>query len=193
MYKPKNTHMRKYESHHKVTFKFSIIVIAIVSLLMTVDKCQAQCKLSIDKTDDFTNERIKQTKLKMLAMPGMGLSKNVQVCARKVNEHALLGLVFNLPSVTTLREGEGVIFKLSNNEVVTIANNQTVITDYTGVDTGPKWRAEQMLHLNEEQFELLKQFPIIKLRVQTSDGDIDFEVKEGYSRVIMDALVCIQQ
>jgi hypothetical protein len=144
-------------------------------------------KLKENKVDEFTGRVIKRTSLEYIVneQPIFGNPFILGVQVERIDDLVVLKVELQLSSVFSIRKDQNLMLKLEEDKMVTLKNNEYVISDRYG--------DRQIAHINyvigyinedSETLNLIKNYKAAKLRIYTSDGYIDKEIKEKNQDII---------
>jgi hypothetical protein len=153
-------------------------LIALFILILTIGKSFGQ-KLQENTTDDFTKKSIKRTSWESLtAYDGPNAHFRISV----VGDDEIFDFKLMMDKVFAIDEGQTIILKLDNGELVTIKNSAYVITcngcGAVGFKGSEAEGIETSYPLIKEQIEKLKAHKVVKARISTNDGYFDIDVKD---------------
>jgi hypothetical protein len=144
-------------------------------------------KLKENKVDEFTGRIIKSTSLEYIVneQPMFGNPFIFGIQIERIDSLIVLKAELQLRGVFSIRKDQDLMFKLEEGKMVTLKNNEYVISERYG--------DRQIAHINyvigyinegSETLELMKNYKVAKLRIYTSDGYIDKEIKEKNQDII---------
>jgi len=169
--------------------------IILLTLILTTNFILGQnCKYKINETDEFTKNKILETKAELFTISGMGLGFSCGYSLKKINENKYLKLSISSPSIFTLRQGSEIMFKTDKEETINLKFPETVIADgqYNSTLKSTHWGAYILIPIPNDINERLLNEKISKLRVYTGDGYIDDDIKEKRAVKFVEYLKCIQ-
>ena len=155
------------------------------------------CKYKINETDEFTKNKILETKYELLTISGLGFGFSSGYSLKKVNNNRYLKLGISSPSIFTLREGRDIMFKTSAEDVISLKFPETIIADYIsgtriGSSTTPsRWSGTILIPISDETYQRLLVEKILKVRIYTGDGYVDDDIKEKKAIKFQELLKCI--
>lgn len=160
---------------HGIIFWCLIIFMTVVANL-----AQAQ-KIVKNEKDEFTGDLIKETSWEVFQMA----SKNYSyVRVRKINSDVFLNFKAITHKIVSIGEGEPLMFKFIDDEVVELENLDFTIASRGSGSTGLSWRnvpgVSLNFHLNDDAINKIAETPIVKTRLYTSQGYIEGNVKEKF-------------
>jgi hypothetical protein len=117
------------------------------------------------KTDEFTGESVSETSMVILQRT---MNTVIAVTGFKKNEEksVRLSVTYPMSSPVVIGEGEEVLFKLSNGEVIKLLNSKMEVLSST---------VRLFLPFSDSQLDEFSKYSIQMVRVKTSDGYIDFK------------------
>lgn len=146
-------------------------------------------KLEENKVDDFTKITIKRTSWEKLT------KYYAHFRISKISDVEYFDLKLLLGKEFSIMEGQDIMFKFDNDEILTLKNSKTTITCTGcgavgfGGSEGPGISVSYQM--NKEQKTLLDTKKIIKVRIYTSDGYTENDVSEKFDNYIKKALTLI--
>lgn len=165
-------------------------------LLFVCSNAFAQ-KLITDKTDEFTGKKVKETSIENLAQPFKMSGFAYKFTFRKVNDNLYFNLrIMSLSnSVFAIKDGEVLLLKTADT-VIKLTNTEYAISKKGGSSGGGLSSAGSegvslYFLLNNESVEVLKNKPIVKVRLYTTDGYTEQDVKATADKRVKDALALI--
>lgn len=168
----------------------------LLPLLLFYSTAFAQ-KLVTDKTDEFTGKRVKETSIENLAQPFKMSGFAYKFTFRKVNNNLYFNLrIMSLSnSVFAVKDGEVLMLKTADT-VIKLTNNEYTISKKGGSAGGGLSSAGSegvslYFPLNNESIELIKNKPIVKVRLYTTDGYTEQEIKSAADKRVKEALSLI--
>lgn len=154
-------------------------------------------KLVTDKTDEFTGAKVKETSVENLAKPFKMSGFAYTFTFRKVDENAFMNLrlMSMSNSVFSIKDGDVLSLKLNNDSIIVLSNAEYTISKRGGAGGGLSSGNSQgvSLHfpLSNNTIDLLKTHSIVKVRIYTTDGYSEQEIKSAASKRVIDALALI--
>ena len=145
-----------------------------------------KCKYQKNETDKFTKSEIKITKEKILWKNPMG-GNTLSFYVSSVDKEKFITIRYSQGSVFTVKSGESLTLLLENDESVSLITDNSVVSDYSG----SSWFAYTTYSIPKNSISLLSQYNVTDIRIQTSDGYIDKEVKGKKQSRINEHLKCI--
>lgn len=161
-------------------------------LLLLCSNVFAQ-KLITDKTDEFTGNKVKETSVENLAQPLSGIAYRFSF--RKINDKLYFNLrVISHGSVFAIKDGEVLMLKTADS-VIKLSNTEYAISKKGGAGGGLSSSYSEgvslYFKLDNESIELIKSKPIIKVRLYTTDGYAEQDVKASADKRVKDALALV--
>lgn len=154
--------------------------------------CLSQ-ELIINKTDEFTKAKIVRTSWEPLTRKQ---SFYCFVQAGKLNNDHVLAFKINLRRVFSIHEGDAIFLKLANDTIVTLRSTKSKIScrgcAEVGLTTAYMDGIELSIPIAPDIYELLTQSPLVKIRINTTGGYIEEEIKEKAGQVIINELKLVQ-
>lgn len=169
---------------------------SILSLLLFLCSNVFAQKLVTNKTDEFTGKKVKETSIENLAQPFKMSGFAYKFSFKMVND----ALYFNLRimslsnSVFAIKDGEVLMLKMADT-VVTLSNTEYAISKKGGagggLSSGYSEGVSLYFQLNKESVAIIKNKAILKVRLYTTDGYSEQEVKEAADKRVKDALALV--
>ena len=148
-------------------------------------------KLVENKVDEFTGNQIKRTSW---VTTSIGYSRT-NFGISKINNNFYLNLKMLKGGVFSIAKGANIMFKLTNEEIITLSNNNYEITCTGCGAIGFVGSAAQGINtsydITTEQLTKLKNIGIKKIRIYTSDGYLEDDLKSKHDRKIKKAISLI--
>lgn len=166
--------------------------------LVSAAMMSQNCKYKTNEVDEFTKNTILETKGGILTMSGMGFGFSAGYSMKKINNTKFLNFFVNNSSVFTLREDDEIMFKTDSDNVISFKYPKTTIPNYVpgtriGTTTTPSmYSANILIEISDDNYRKLLAEKILKLRVYTSDGYIDNDIKSKRANSFQEALKCIE-
>jgi hypothetical protein len=154
-------------------------------------------KLVTDKTDEFTGARVKETSIENLAKPFKMSGFAYTFAFRKIDDKIYfnLRLMSMSNSVFSIKDGEILSLKLDNDSIINLSNGEYAISKRGGAGSGLSSGSSQgvslLFPLSINSIDLLKTRPIVKVRIYTTDGYSEQEIKSSASKRVIDALTLL--
>src|SRR5690606_14926144 len=125
---------------------FAIIVIILMPSTAVIAQ---KCKYIVDKVDDFTGAKIKETTQKMFVKKGIGLSTYSSISTKRSNDTKILVYRFTHHNIYTLNESDGVSFKFDDEEIIKLPFTKTEIANPNNISGKTYWQTMQYLLLSD--------------------------------------------
>lgn len=164
----------------------------LLPLLLLSSTAFAQ-KLITDKTDEFTGKKIKETSVENLAQPLSGISYRFSF--KKINDNVYFNLrVISHGSVFAIKDGEVLMLKTADS-VIKLSNTEYSISKKGGAGGGLSSSYSEGVSLyfllSNESIEMIKNKTIQKIRLYTTNGYSEQEIKSAADKRVKDALALI--
>jgi len=153
-------------------------------------------KLITDKTDEFTGKKVKETSVENLAQPFKMNGFAYKFSFKKVNDDLYFNLrIMSLSnSVFAIKDGEVLMLKTADT-VIKLSNIEYVISKKGGAGGGLSSSYSEGVSiyfpLSKESAELIKQKEIIKIRLYTTDGYSEQDVKVVADKRVKESLALV--
>lgn len=162
-------------------------------LLMTAFAISYGQKLEENKVDDFTKSTIKRTSWETLNST-MKFTAFFRVS--KINDAEYFDLkLMMLNKIFSITEGQEIMFKFDDDEILTLKNSKTAVTctgcGARGFSGSAAPGISVSYQMNKEQKALLATKKITKIRIYTSDGYIENDLKEKFDESIKKSVVLV--
>lgn len=169
------------------------ITLVLFAIILSVSSYSQNCKYKTNEVDDFTKNKILETKEELLTISGMGFGFSTSYNLKKVNENRYLKLNVSSPNIFTIKAGDEIMFKSNNDKPISLKFSETVILEpqYNSSSRSTIWYGFILIPISDENYIRLLQEPISKLRFYTSDGFIDDEIKDKRGKKFKELLKCI--
>jgi hypothetical protein len=167
-------------------------------LLITSTIIGQNCKYKINEIDEFTKNKVLETKGGLLTMSGLGFGFSCSYSFKKINDIKFLNLSITSPSIFTLRQGRDIMFKTDKEETVILNFAETIVAEFVsgsriGTMTSPSfWTGSILIPISNENFERLVNEKVLKLRVYTGDGYVDDDISVSSAKKFKEQLKCIE-
>lgn len=153
--------------------------------------------LITNSTDEFTGKKIKETSIENLAQPFKMSGFTYKFSFKKVNDNLYLNLrIMSLSnSVFAIKDGEVLMLKISDT-VLKLSNSDYVISKKggsgaPGLSSSTCEGVSLYFPLTSESVDLLKSKPIVKIRLYTTDGFTEQEIKDVADKKVKNALALV--
>lgn len=169
----------------------------IVTLLCTYTITSSAQKIVKNTIDEFTKSKIVNTDYEALKQ---SFKASWQYRFRLVDNTLILDLVVVLGggTVFSVKEGQKFMLKMKDEQIITLENHEYTITSRSGAYAGSFGGSNAMgltLHfiVNKEQQEILNTGELSKIRLYTSDGYIEDEIKSNKAETFRQCLNLIAE
>lgn len=164
----------------------------LLPLLLLCSTTFAQ-KLITNKTDEFTGKKIKETSVENLAQPLSGFSYRFSF--KKINDNVYFNLrIMSHGSVFAIKDGEVLLLKTADS-VIKLSNTEYSISKKGGagggLSSGYSEGVSLYFPLNNEAIETIKSKPIVKMRLYTTDGYSEQDVKAAADKRVKQAIALV--
>jgi hypothetical protein len=170
------------------------IALLLFTTFLSISSFGQNCKYKTNEVDEFTKNKILETKEELLTVSGMGFGFSTSYNLKKVNENRYLKLNISSPKILTIKAGDEIMFKTNNDNPISLKFSETVILQpqYNSSSRSTIWYEFILIPISDENYTRLLQEPISKLRLYTSDGFIDDEIKDKRDKKLKELLKCIE-
>lgn len=150
-------------------------------------------KIVTDKKDEFTGNSVKETSVENLAQPLKMSGYSYKFSFKKINENIYLGLrIMSLSnSVFAIKDGEVLMLK-TEDTVITLSNTKYEISSRggagSGLSSGSSHGVTLYFPLDNEAIQTIKSKMIIKLRLYTTDGYSEQDIKAAADKKVKTAI-----
>lgn len=150
-------------------------------------------KLITNKTDEFTGNKVKETSVENLAQPLSGFSYRFSF--KKINDNLYFNLrVISHGSVFAIKDGEVLMLKTADS-IIKLSNTEYAISKKGGAGGGLSSSYSEGVSLNfrldNEAIEMIKNKIIQKIRLYTTDGYTEQDIKASADKRVKEALALI--
>jgi hypothetical protein len=160
----------------------------IFLLLIVANFSFAQnCKFKVDKIDDFTKERIIETKRN-------DISRGCEIWFESKAKEEFIGFYYQLFPFFSVDDTSKIIL-LDNNGV----SNEIKITKYMVCSSFYNSSLKTNIHflafsikLDNSIKDFFKNNSILKMRLTTKQGDFDFDIKDKNFKKVRESLICME-
>lgn len=168
--------------------------ILLLLLIFTTSIFAQKCKFKINEVDEFTKNKILETRPAIFTSSGVGLGFSSSYSLKKINDEKYLKFKITSSSIFTLREGNKVMFKTNKEETINLKFPETIIANgsYNTSFRTTFWTGEILIPISDEINKRFQNEKIIKLRVYTGDGYVDGEINSKRATKFVEHLKCIQ-
>lgn len=157
----------------------------ILSLLVLITTFSNAQMIEESQIDEFTGAMVLKTSTETVVA---NMKKTVFFTCRKVDSTVMLQVKMMMNQIFSVKEGGMFMLKLVNGEVVTLYNPEFTITcrgcGARGFSGSGAEGISLTFYLNNEQVDKLKKNQVSKIRLYTSEGYIEDEIKEKYAPVL---------
>lgn len=155
--------------------------------------CNAQ-KISEDHIDEFTKNHVKRTDWEGLTFEMKAVTS---YRFSKIDNQYFIQLKIMLGDVYfSINENDELMLKLINEEIVTLKNIKYTTTcvgcGSTGFNGSQSQGINVSYNISNEQYQLLTQNTISKIRIYTSKNYIDLEIKKKKADILQKALKLLE-
>jgi len=155
--------------------------------------CNAQ-KISEDYIDEFTKNHVKRTDWEALTFE---IKAVTSYRFSKIDNQYFLQLKIMLGDVYfSINENDELMLKFTNEEIVTLKNIKSTTTcvgcGATGFNGSQSQGINVSYNISNEQYQLLTQNSISKIRIYTNKSYIDLEIKKKKADILQNALKLIK-
>lgn len=169
---------------------FSLIIIFISTFTYS-----QKCKYERNEVDEFTKNNILETKSQTFTVSGvMGLGFSSAFSLVKVNDQRYIKLHFSSPAIFSTSEGNELMLKLENDEVIKLyfLKSEVANPTYQEMLKSSVWSLKSSVHIPDDVYETLMKTKINKVRFYLSDGYHDDDVSAKRANKFIEALKCIE-
>jgi predicted nucleotidyltransferase len=164
----------------------------LLALTFIFTSMYAGAQLAENKVDEFTKKSVKRTTWEkfIYSMKGTAFTR-----VSRIDSTILLNFKFSNTDVISIREGAKFMLKTSTDSIVTLnALDYTISCKGCGAINYVGSAAEGVevtYPISIEQVNYLASNPVTKLRFYTTDGYLEFEIKEKFAKSLQDQLKLI--
>lgn len=163
----------------------------LMLLLIPLVSFGQDCKYEVNRIDDFTNVRVVQTYSAALVSvkEARKTQSSVIFCCLRYDDdcYVQIGLLTRKP--VFILEDQKVYFKLSNDSIV------TVISPKTNMDTELNqynfYNINHRYYIEKDELLQFKEVGVKKIRVETSEGYLDFNVSKDGQNHMKEFITCL--
>lgn len=166
----------------------------LLPLLLLVCLNSFAQKLVTDKTDEFTGKKVKETSIENLAQPFKMSGFAYKFSFKKIDDNLYFNVrIMSLSnSMFAIKDGE-VLYLKTADTVIKLSNVEYLISKRGGAGGGGLSSSASegvslYFPLNNESVEIIKSKPILKVRLYTTDGYTEQDVKAAADKRVKDAL-----
>ena len=153
-------------------------------------------KLKVDEVDEFTNKSVKRTSWETL---NSDFSSNIYLRVSELDGYLILNLKLMKvnKSVLSVHEDMRLMLKMQNDSIVTLhAIESTVSCRGCGAiglfGGGSAWGIEINYDITESEFYALRNLPVKKIRLYTTDGYIEEDISNKNADLIIRLLYLLE-
>lgn len=151
--------------------------------------------LEENKVDEFTNNAVKRTSWELLCF---SMKNNFTSYFRisRINEYNYFDLKLMIGGIFSIDKDQEIMFKLDNEDIVKLLNLKYEVTckgcGAIGLSGSNVQGINVSYTLDEEQFEMLKNHEVVKVRIFTNDGYVEGDTKRKHVKKIPKALELVE-
>ena len=161
-----------------------VVLLVWLVALATVSYSQGITK---SETDEFTDEKVVYTTWDQLNVSGLSCNNVLLFKFRLENGNQYFHLNWVFDKITSVSEGEKVMFKLKDGTLVKFTNLSSVISSRGGgsmnVTCKDSYGVSLVLKTDLSVFAD-ESNPIEKVRIYTTDGYVDIDIKAKYAEKV---------
>jgi hypothetical protein len=137
-------------------------------------------KLVKNEVDEFTGISVKTTSLEQLVSesPWGGNSFHLSESVKRINDNYYLIVRFSLDNVFSVASEQKLMIKLENDSIVTLLNKEYDISSNGRGAIGGKQGVYLTYPIESDDLDLLKENKATKIRIYTTDGYLEKDIKE---------------
>jgi hypothetical protein len=163
----------------------------VLAFIVTSIAAGAQ-HLAENKVDEFTKKSVKRTTWEKFIYSMKG---SAFIRASKIDSTVLLDFKFSNTDVISIREGSRFMLKTESDSIITLNSLEYTISckgcGATGFAGSAAEGIEVRYPVSMEQVNYLISHPATKLRFYTTDGYLEFEIKEKFAKALQQQLMLI--
>jgi hypothetical protein len=158
-------------------------------LLMLSFSATAQ-KLTTNETDEFTRNQVKETSVEKLAHPFKMSGFAYNFSAKRINDNYYFNLrMMSLnKEVFAIRKDSKLMIRLKNDSIITLLAPSFEVSGTgkagSGLSAGSAEGTSVYYPISRDEIDLLLSSEIVKLRVYTSEGYTEQDIKEAGSKKV---------
>lgn len=167
-------------------------VIIFFGLLITIFGYGQDCKYDKNEIDQFSKDTILETKFTRLGK--MAVQNYVDIFTRSTNKNKQIGFYIHIAPLFSVTTENKIVLLDDKGETYSLKINDYKISD-SRYDTFLKMYFHTMqiiFPLTSESIDFFKNKNIIKIRLETSKQNFDFDVKGKDLKKVIDAIKCIE-
>ncbi|KKN74653.1 hypothetical protein LCGC14_0388550 [marine sediment metagenome] len=158
----------------------TLLVLLFPTLLFAQD-----CKYKRNEVDKFTKTKVIQTKgVKVL----YGLTDYTLISGLVLNEYKYLRVSLSTHTLTSFRKNSKFMLMFESDSVITV----TAIANSKASHAGDMWFTHVNYLITKEQLDYLSSNKIVTIRLYSSDGYIEDNIKNKRALSLQKDLKCIQ-
>lgn len=169
----------------------------ILLLIVAYSTFSYSQNLEENKIDEFTKKTSKKTSWEKLAFDSEVLS---YFRVTKIDDKSYLEIkLTNLHGGHfVVDEGPKIMFKLSNDSIYTLNNTKTTTTGIGDGSIGLFGMNAEGIYLTcfnptDRNLKMLSEFKIIKIRLETTTRNLEYEIKNSYSKSVVKAVELVNK
>lgn len=151
------------------------------------------CKYKRNEVDEFTKDKILETKPELFTISGMGLGFSTSYSLLKINDQKFIKFNVTSPSIFTLQKGSEIMFKVEAENPIILTFPESIVANgsYNTSLKSTHWGGSIVIPINDINYQRLLNEKITKLRVYTANGFIDDDISEKRDKKFKALLTCI--
>jgi len=157
--------------------------ILIIILLIPFLSFSQECIYKINKVDEFTGDKILETKeVAIHSLKG-----------KKINNNQTLEFTITSSNVFSMDENDYLMLKFKSGEVIKMNFYKNTTANYVFLEmlNTTIWTSSNSISINQETADKIKDNEIVKIRWSTSKGYSEKDCKKKHSRNFTKTLSCI--
>lgn len=176
-----------------------LLIAVIATSCSTASKLspESKCKYQKNEVDDMTGKRVvRMIQEKIFKKTTLFGPEEVKVRVSNIDGTVFLSITSYLQSdVYSIREGNTVIIRFVDGTVMELENYNSEVADYkrlgiTG-EGGTQWYATHKVVLSGQELHMLRNNYISKIRLYSTDGYDEFDIKRESSGLLMYQCGCV--
>lgn len=161
----------------------------ITLLCLSASLClSSQCVYIKNEVDEFTGLKVKETEDASLYYTLFGQMK---VSFRAIDDNYYLKLYFSSSSIWSISEGSELMLKLQDSSIVSVKCVERVVADYIVSGSSTLWYGYIKFNITKADLINLGTKDLLKLRLYTTDGYIEKDIKAAKTQSIKELATCI--
>lgn len=164
----------------------------IAILLLMLPMCCFSQKIVKNEVDEFTKKNIKETSWEIV-------SRNMEVYVfmnvKKIDNEHFLGLKFMLSNrfkVLSIAQNFELMLMMENDSIITVKCIESVVSckgcGAKGFSGSMAWGINPTYYIEADYIDVLKNMPLKKIRMYTTEGHISTEINEKWKFVLKELL-----